>query len=382
MGQILGVLFAAIVGLASLGSYVWLQRTGNENVLKSVTAGQQKTLNAAVTKYAQTYYSNLTAAATASSPVVITVAMLQNPAVNLLDSSFTGINPYGQTWQAQVLQPSAGALQVFTFGTGGTALPDRLSSAIAGLVGDLGGVVPKNDSGAYAGGAAFAFGSFGGWKAATANYIGLVGGRTVSLLNFSNGQLVSNYLYRNAVPGQPQLNQMNTTLDMNNNDISNAKNVAATTISTTSTATIGGNSTIAGTLNVTGNISTPATARVGDVQLLNIQVEGTPCPEIGRQARASTGLPLSCKDGLWQSSTKYFCTCPASDVQHWDPTHGILLIQSFINVGQRVLSSTTDVSGSSCGTWVSPGYNQSVVDTLNWGTEAMPVSKTWQCAKP
>lgn len=303
MGQILGVLFAAIVGLSSLGTYIGLQRIGNENVLKSVTAGQQKALNAAVTKYAQSYYSDLTAATTASTPVVITVAMLQSPSVNLLDPSFTGVNPYGQTWQAQVLQPIAGALQIFTFGTGGTALPDKLSSAIAGLVGDLGGVVPKNDSGAYAGGAAFAFGSFGGWKVSTANYIGLAGGRSVSLLNFSNGQLVSNYLYRNAVPGQPQLNQMNTTLDMNGNDISNAKNVSATTVSTTSTATIGGNTTIAGTLNVTGNISTPASARVGDVQLNNIQVEGNVCPENGRLARDSTGLPLSCQSGRWKNST-------------------------------------------------------------------------------
>ncbi|MDD3761453.1 MAG: shufflon system plasmid conjugative transfer pilus tip adhesin PilV, partial [Acidithiobacillus sp.] len=45
------------------------------------------------------------------------------------------------------------------------------------------------------------------------------------LIEYTNGQVQNDYLYRVAVPGQPQLNQMQTNLDMGNNNINNAQNV-------------------------------------------------------------------------------------------------------------------------------------------------------------
>jgi hypothetical protein len=295
--QILGYLFAALLSLGIWKTFAKVEQESNDRVRNSATAGQQRKFNSAVEKYASTYFTNLSAAATATVPVTITVAMLQDPTVNLLDASFGTLNPYGQTWQAQVLQPTSGTLRVMSYGAGGTALPDRTVASIAAMIGENGGFVPRNDSGAYPTGASAAIGSFGGWQASTSGYTGMVGGRTVALATLTNGQLVSNYLYRNAVPGQPQLNQMNTALGMSGNDINSVGKITNVSMNTS------GDVKIAGKLDVTGTITTPANASAGVVDLENVSVENTACPKIGRQSRDSSGLPLSCQFGLkWKRS--------------------------------------------------------------------------------
>ena len=201
--------------------------------------------------------------------------MLQ--AVNLLDGSFSATNAFGQTWQTQVLQPSAGNLQAVVMSYGGTAMSDKIASKIAGLVGAQGGFIPKNDSGIYAAGTAY--GSFGGWIASTANYGSISGGHLAALLAFNNGQLTSNYLYRNAVPGQPQLNRMGTALDMGGNNLNNA-----------------------GTVTTAGRIT------AGEyIQFQGVATVDTACPpgsSSGLTGKDSTGLLLSCQSGVWKRAVK------------------------------------------------------------------------------
>ncbi|WP_447411661.1 hypothetical protein, partial [Clostridium perfringens] len=64
---------------------------------------------------------------------------------------------------------------------------------------------------------------------------------------------------------------------------------------------------IAGKLDVTGTITTPANASAGVVDLENVSVENTACPKIGRQSRDSSGLPLSCQFSggavIWKTSS-------------------------------------------------------------------------------
>lgn len=211
MSEVLGLLFAIIVGLTFVPKLAELSQKANDNTRAVTTAQQQKKLIEASTAYIQQYSSTLQSTATATTPVIITVPMLTT--VNLLDASFAPTNPYGQTWQTAVLQPSAGQLQALAMSYGGTtALTDMAASKIAGLVGAQGGFIPKNDSGVYAAGSAY--GAFSGWKISTANYPSVAGGRLASLLTFNNGQLNNNYLYRNAVPGNPGVNTMNTPLLM------------------------------------------------------------------------------------------------------------------------------------------------------------------------
>ncbi|WP_247391883.1 shufflon system plasmid conjugative transfer pilus tip adhesin PilV [Ralstonia pseudosolanacearum] len=208
MSEVLGVLFAIIVGLTFIPKLSTISQTASDNTRAASTAQQQLKLIDVGSDYIKKYSTNLQSVTTSTSPAIITVPMLQ--AVNLLDGSFNATNPYGQTWQIAVLQPSPGNLQALVMSYGGTAMNDMTASKIAGLVGQPGGIIPKNDSGIYPGGAATAYGSWGGWTQSTANYPSVSGGHVAALLNFNNGQLSSNYLYRNAVPGQQQLNTMNT----------------------------------------------------------------------------------------------------------------------------------------------------------------------------
>jgi hypothetical protein len=190
----------------------------------------------------------------------------------------------------EVLQPAPGNLQALTMSTGGTALPDAQAVKIATIVGATGGLIPQNDSGIYPGAAANAYGAFAGWTISTANYTSVTGGHPAALLTFNNGQLVSNYLYRNAVPGQPQLNQMNTALDMQGNNVNNVGQVNTATLAAT------GNATVGGTLGVTG------TATSAKVALTDTVVEGAACGAVnGLVSKDASGLLLSCQSGVWNT---------------------------------------------------------------------------------
>lgn len=211
MSELLGVLFAIFIATMTFPKIAQWQQTSNDNNRIAITAQQQKQFDEAVATYTQQNSVAIQAAATSTVPATITVAMLQ--ATNALPASFSAVNPFGQTWQAEVLQPTAGNLQVLTLSTGGTALQDKQVNKIAALVPN-GGFIPQNDSGAYAGAAANAYGASSSWTLSTANYTSIAGGHPAALLTFNQGQLTSNSLYRNAVPGQPQLNTMNTPLIM------------------------------------------------------------------------------------------------------------------------------------------------------------------------
>lgn len=227
MSEVMGVLFAILVGIMVIPKFADYQTASNNNTRAAVTAQQQKQLIAAATTYVQQNSGAVQAIATPTTPAVITVAMMQAAGVDLLPASFSATNPYGQTWQVEVLEPTAGNLQALVMSTGGTTLTDAQSTKIAAIVGAAGGFIPQNDSGIYPSAAANAYGSFAGWTIPTTNYTGVTGGHLAALLTFNNGQLVSNYLYRNAVPGQPQLNTMNTALNMGGNSITNLTAITA-----------------------------------------------------------------------------------------------------------------------------------------------------------
>lgn len=214
MSEILGILFAVFIGILIIPKVADYQKINNDNIRASITAQQQKQLNAAATTYIQQNSVAIQAIATPTVPAIITVAMLQDTAVNLLPAAFSATNPYGQTWQIEVLEPTAGNLQALAMSINGDTLPDTQTTKIATLVGATGGFLPQNDSGIYPGAAAYAYGSFAGWTIPTANYTSITGGHLASLLTFNSGQLVNNYLYRNAVPGQPQLNTMEVPLQL------------------------------------------------------------------------------------------------------------------------------------------------------------------------
>jgi len=218
MGQVLGALFAVLVGLLILPTFGRHQQSANDNSRALATAQQQQQLYAAAQAYVQQNATTLmqTQPVGAANPKGVTVADLQN--AGLLPNAFSAVNPYGQTWQVQVLRPTDENLQALVMSTGGaTPLTDLQANRIASLVGAAGGFIPNNTTFYKAN---TVYGAYGGWTISTAGYTSVAGGHLAALLNYnSNQQTTGNYLYRDAVPNQPQLNRMNTALNMGNNNI-------------------------------------------------------------------------------------------------------------------------------------------------------------------
>jgi len=222
MGQVLGALFAVLVGLFILPTFSRYQQIGNENSRELATAQQQQQLCAAAQAYIQQNAGRIMGNASATTPQTITVADLQG--AGLLAAGFSATNPYGQTWQVQVLQPSAGNLQALVLSTGGIVpLTNLQASRIAGLVGAAGGFIPFNVSTLYQEGNAY--GAYGSWTVATTGYNNAAAGHLAAMVSYSQNQSAGNYLFRNAVANQPQLNQMNTALNMGSNNINNAARI-------------------------------------------------------------------------------------------------------------------------------------------------------------
>lgn len=210
MGQIIGALFAILVGLMSVPSLVAWQSQAKNNVNAAQIAQQSRQIYEASNQYLQKNATTLLATATASTPVTVSVAQLQ--AAGVLHGAFNATNLYNQTWQLQILQPTAGNLQAMAVTTGGEAISDTRAMQIAKQIGFAGGFFPKNDTGLYPGGASNAYGA--SWGPLPATGYTNQAGHIALLINFNSGELTDNRLYRNAVSGQPQLNTMNTPIIM------------------------------------------------------------------------------------------------------------------------------------------------------------------------
>ncbi len=221
----IAMMFALIAGVVLLPAlYMGVSNYGDQ-IRATATALQMAHIQKAAEAYITTNAAAVEANSTASSPAVITVPMLVN--TGFLPNGFNSVNPYGQTWEVQVLQPAANQLQALVLGIGGNAIPAKQSGMVATTAGDSGGVI-GGGSGDYAvpgcaGGEAC--GAYAGWSVSTAGYQNVAAAHPAALIEYANNQLQSDYLYRVAVPGQPQLNTMQTNLNMGANNINNAQNV-------------------------------------------------------------------------------------------------------------------------------------------------------------
>lgn len=224
MRFMLGLLFAIVLAGVAIRPYLGEQVQFQQNVRASATAGEARQILTAAQKYIQTYYPNVESVATASKPATITVGMLES--TGTLSTAFGASNPWAQTWQVQVLQPSPGKLQALLLSEGGVKIPERVAPQIATEVGASGGFVPY--SGEYGNlGPNIAQGAYGHWSVSMAGYSNPGPGHVAALLAFDNGSLEKDYLYRVQVPGHPELNTMQTALDMGKNAITKAGNVSA-----------------------------------------------------------------------------------------------------------------------------------------------------------
>ena len=293
--------------------------------LNQTTAQQQKQVNKAAQTYIKANYNTIAAQAM---PYTITMATLQAAGFPSLPLK----NPFAQSYNVVVRNPGSG-LMALVVTTGGQTIDEKNLPRISKLVGADGGYISSTNT-------AVAYGAYKAWTETLANYgVAPGAGHLASALFFDSTSVVSDYLYRSAVPGMPSLNTMNTDLNMGANDITNAASVTATgalkgataTITgaltantvTTNGETVNGNETVTGTstvgtLAVTGNSKVAGAETVNGafvggsvksnqdviasryLQLNTVVTEGSACTTTGQVALDSTGALLSCQSSRWK----------------------------------------------------------------------------------
>lgn len=225
--------FTLIELLASLaiGAAMLLGLTAMvDTSIKDVKAQQAAAYQAQVTDAAAKYISeNYGALATAANTTVTTaIPMSTLVASGFLPNGFQATNAYGQTpcllFRADTRTSGANTVYVLnalvvTEGSAAQRIPDGEISVVAANAGKGGGAITARTPNV-------ARGAFGSWQIDGTTSPTLADFQSVSCSSNAAGQgslasalffdgpdqLLTEYLYRSAIPGRPELNQMNTPL--------------------------------------------------------------------------------------------------------------------------------------------------------------------------
>lgn len=350
------VVSIGIAGLVFAGIAKLIDRY-TEDTKNALTAQHMVTVGNAAQAYIKENYTTVMGNATATNPALITIPMLVSG--GYLQSGFTTKNNYDQDLCVLVLQPTPDNLNALVLTEGGTGIDDLSLGDIATQIGSAGG-------GIYSSAPATLRGAMGGWAAplgsfANANNLnqkcgGVTGtpavaaGHPIMALWFANGDATSGFLYRDQVPGRPELNTMNTPIIMaavvteksacstqgaiaRNSDgvvvscqsglwqrqeASFWRNPVATYASLPASDEIGtvrmtldtgrafvrtGGGWQALAVDQNGNFIVPGKATInqldGNLEIVSKGIEFSPCYPNGRIATEADGSLLSCQNGTW-----------------------------------------------------------------------------------
>lgn len=217
-----GITVIETLGALAIGTMMLLGLTAMTDASMDDLKGQQAALHQsqvveAARKYMTANYVSLIGSATAGPALAVTVDELKT--ANFLPDSFSATNAYGQTACVLILESVAGRLDALVVTRGGEKIPDRFIPAVAMEAGKGSGYISDAD---------FATARGASWALDTTAYRGVTcgtaevvldgtqardGGRLASNI-FYDGQLRADFLYRNAYPDRPELNQMNTPIRM------------------------------------------------------------------------------------------------------------------------------------------------------------------------
>lgn len=227
MNAIMGVLLAAVIGLVGLSHFETLAGKQHDREVIAVTAGEFATLLEGTAKYLSDHQADLSANIGVGGSGYIALSDLE--ADSDIQQGFSQSNPYGQTWVIYVMQPSSGELNGYVLSEGGETLDLPHLSSVTALASSASGFVPPDGIISNVTSAS-AYGSEGGWVLNLSGKPNPGSGHFFGQTNASSSSSVqSDSLYRDAVANHPELNAMNTTLNMDGNSITNGDNVGAAT---------------------------------------------------------------------------------------------------------------------------------------------------------
>ena len=254
--SLLGMILATALGTILIANTVpfWLE-TQHHALMDQTTAQQIRQVSDGLAGYTKAYYSAIEGVSTATKPAVIPISALV--ATGFLPAGTNTVDPYGQTVVGEILQPIAGILVGAVVTQGGTAPAGSHLNQLATLIGAQGGFVPTSDILSLPGicGTNCYQGSGGTWKASFSQYpfTGVGPGSLIALQQFNANNMPQDFLYRSNVPGFPQANQMQTSINMNGNNLQNANSVNTYNLnSPNGTVNMDGNSLSSGSINTNG----------------------------------------------------------------------------------------------------------------------------------
>lgn len=222
--QIFDSIWGYVLLMLSLSLIFPLMQLANTQNMGAVAGGQLQMVAAASKAYVKKHNATLYAQADTTSGPSITIQ-------NLVDEGFLqpmGTNPWRQSYQIFVRKASAttNSLRIIVITTGGDTSARSFSSTIASAAAKVGAggafvpfpVIPGYDPSMLVGagyGWTITFASLG-IASPGAGHLGYVS-------DYDSSDLAQDYLYRVAVPGNPDLNAMQTELDMSDHGIENIK---------------------------------------------------------------------------------------------------------------------------------------------------------------
>jgi len=270
------VLMIAIAAMAAGANFYsdYLQNQANK-----ATADQMNDLSRSFSKYLQDNYSTVLTDAAVTGTTEIALEDLQP---EYISNQFVNRNPFGQEYVFAVRKPdpAINSLEAIIYTRGGEEIEPPQALTISQMLGAGGGFTLKG------GNPNTVRATFDGFSLDLADYNANPQGtgKLVAALFLNDmGMIASDFLYRNRVPGRPELNTMNTAINMNGNNLDNAADINATGVMTSG-------SVETGMINASGSITA----------MIAVKNEECGSEQPGAMARTAAGEILACKDGFWK----------------------------------------------------------------------------------
>ncbi|EJN02924.1 shufflon system plasmid conjugative transfer pilus tip adhesin PilV [Herbaspirillum sp. YR522] len=222
-----GIALLEILGALAIGAILVMSLSTMMDTSLEDTKGQQASYyQSQVVAAGQKYIAANAATLTTSLPgagSLLAVGVAQLKTGKFLPDGMGAKNVYGQTPCVLIRQPdptgNPGKFDALVVTTGGDPIPEKVLPVIAANAGPNGGYISASDFGNAKGSS---------WSSSTSSYRSTTctgatnltgnaadGGHLASNLFFGGpGQSSADFLYRNAVPGRPELNRMNTPIRM------------------------------------------------------------------------------------------------------------------------------------------------------------------------
>ena len=226
--NLLSTIGAIIVVIIMIPYMIGWWETGNSAVQQRIIANHMTMVMRAANQYVNQHQDTLLSQATATTGPTISIADLISD--GLLPDGFQPQNAWLQDYQIYIRQPQNGALQAIVLTTGGreNATDHFLNAVVPGaaaLIGGAGGHIP---SGVLPGQTENMLqGAGNGWvlNLGTVGIASPGAGHLGAVSTYDSSALGQDFLYRVAVPGQPELNAMQTELDMTDHAIRNVSDL-------------------------------------------------------------------------------------------------------------------------------------------------------------